>query len=169
MSAIEKQSDHHVHNPEISNAGGTTIPMDGIYLSGLRAKDTYSKTALYPVREKTPRASSNTLVSATSPDALLAAGLVTPQTALDARQTFERTPTRRSTSYRDPTAVVDRKVIAPSSNTPVSASPPMGAPHVNMEVGAISPQAVLLQQKFKGTEYVQFEQLPNTRDFRPGD
>ena len=167
MSAIEKQSDNQVHNPEVSNAGGTTIPMDGSYLSDLLAKDTYSETALYPVREKTPRASSNTLVSATSPDALLAAVLVTPKTALDARQTFERTPTRRSTSYRDATAFVDRKVIAPFSNTPVSASPPMGAPHVNMEVGAISPQALLLQHKFKEAEYVQFEQLPNIREFRP--
>ena len=167
VSAIEKQSDNQVHNPEVSNAGGNMIPMDGSYLASLLAKDTYSKTALYPVREKIPRASSNTRVSATSPDELLAAGLVTPKTAVDARQTFERTPHRQSTSYRDPVTLVDRKINAPISNTLVYASPPMGAPHVNMEVGAISPQALLLQPKVKEADYIQFEPLPNIKDFRP--
>ncbi len=43
----------------------------------------------------------------------------------------------------------------------------MGAPHIIMEVGAKSPQALLLQQKFKEAESVQFEPLPNIRYFRP--
>ena len=43
----------------------------------------------------------------------------------------------------------------------------MGAPHVYMEVGAVSPQALLLQQKFKEAEIIQFEQLPHIKDFRP--